>query len=163
MDLFLGEVSREHKDIEIIVFREDQFHLKEYLGNWNLYKVENHKLRNWGNEILNLPVHEIHAFNKQSDQRFEILLNESDGFYWKYRRDLRVKLPLNDIACLTTSGIPYLKPEIILLYKSKDIRPKDQQDFLRILNYISFNQKMWLANALAIQDPEHQWLEKLRE
>lgn len=72
-------------------------------------------------------------------------------------------MPLTEVGSFTASGIPYLNPLIILLYKSKHIRPKDQHDFLRILNYFSFDQKMWLANALAIQDREHQWLEKLRE
>jgi hypothetical protein len=162
VDLYLGNVSRKHDDIEIVVFRKDQTYLKEYFKKWDIEKVEDRELKSWGMEFLNLPIHELHASNKTGD-KFEILINEKEGFEWKYRRDLRVKMPVTEVGRFTTSGLPYLNQVIVLLYKSKHIRPKDQQDFLKVLNEISFNQKMWLANALALKDPEHQWLKKLRE
>ncbi|WP_251040728.1 hypothetical protein [Bacillus sp. ISL-45] len=161
-DLYLGYVSREHKDIEIVVFREDQTFLKDYLGKWNIDKVEDHELKTWGMEFLHLPVHELHPSNKQSGARFEILFNETDGLEWVYRRDSRVKMPLTEVGSFTPSGLPYLNPLIVLLYKSKHIRPKDQQDFLIIYDKLSSKQKNWLSNALVLQDPEHLWLEKLR-
>lgn len=161
MDLYLGKVSREHEDIEIVVFREDQFCLKKYLKKWDMYKVEDRELKPWGTECLKFPIHEVHAFNEQSDNKFEILLNETDGVDWKYRRDLRVKLPLTEVGSFTESGLPYLNPLIVLLYKSKHIRSKDQRDFLKIYDELSIEQKNWLGNALSFQDPKHRWLEKL--
>ena len=34
IDLFLGKETREHKDLEIALFRKDQLNLKEYLKKW---------------------------------------------------------------------------------------------------------------------------------
>lgn len=133
IDLYLGKITREHEDIEIVVFREDQTFLKEYLEEWDMYKVEDRGLKPWGTELLNLPVHEVHASNKQTGDKFEILLNELEGFEWKYRRDFRVKLPLTEVGSFTVSGIPYLKPEIVLLYKSKHIRFKRSAGLLKNL------------------------------
>jgi hypothetical protein len=163
VDLYLGYVSREHGDIEILVYREDQTFLKEYLKKWDIDKVEDRALKPWGIEFLNLPVHELHASNKQSGDRFEILLNETEGLEWVYRRDSRVRMPLTEARSFTASGLPYLNPLIVLLYKSKHIRPKDQRDFLIIYEKLSSKQKNWLSSALVLQDPEHLWLEKLRE
>jgi hypothetical protein len=163
VDLYHGKVTREHEDIEIMVFREDQFFLKEYLNQWDIYKVEDNQLKPWGTEFLNLPVHEVHAFNRKSDEKFEILLNETEKLEWKYRRDVRVKLPLMEVGRYTESGIPFLRPEIVLLYKSKNIRLKDENDFMEIKDKLSLDQKRWISNALTLQDPNHHWLEELRK
>ena len=39
IDLFLQKETRPHDDIEIAIFRHDQFALQNYLQNWNLKKV----------------------------------------------------------------------------------------------------------------------------
>lgn len=65
VDLYLGSVYREHEDIEIVVFRKDQTFLKDYLGKWNIDKVEDRELKPWGMEYLHLPIHELHASNEK--------------------------------------------------------------------------------------------------
>jgi hypothetical protein len=32
IDLFIGSITREHDDIEIVIFREDQYSIQSYLG-----------------------------------------------------------------------------------------------------------------------------------
>lgn len=61
IDLYIGKETREHKDIEIAVFRKDQLFLKDYLSEWEFKKVTKGNFHTWGNEFLELPVHEIHA------------------------------------------------------------------------------------------------------
>ena len=64
IDLYLGKVTRMHKDIEITIFRRDQRELYEYLKDWIFYKVipGKYKRERWErNEWLSLPIHEIHA------------------------------------------------------------------------------------------------------
>lgn len=39
IDLYLNKVTRQHKDIEIGIFRENQNELKKYLADWQFYKV----------------------------------------------------------------------------------------------------------------------------
>ncbi|GHO61437.1 hypothetical protein KSC_003290 [Ktedonobacter sp. SOSP1-52] len=52
---------------------------------------------------------------------------------WLFRRDPRIRRPLAIVGHRTNDGIPYLAPEIQLLYKAKALRPKDEADFARIL------------------------------
>lgn len=58
-------------------------------------------------------------------------------------------------------GIPYLSPEVVLLYKAKDTRAKDQEDFLRVVDSLSSEQKKWLQTAIQLHMPHHKWLELL--
>jgi hypothetical protein len=163
IDLFVGRETRKHEDIEIAILREDQFHLRKYLKEWNVHKVEDNVLKPWGKEYLRSPIHEFHAENKITNEKLEVLINESQKNKWIFRRDLRVTLPLFGVGSYTPIGIgiPYLNPEVVLLYKAKNPRVKDQQDFLSILDKLTIEQREWLHNAIYLQDKQHQWLKML--
>ena len=161
IDLFIGEETREHKDLEIAIFRKDQLHLKSYLNDWDFKKVVKGEFFNWENEFLELPIHELHATNKLNGNKIEVLLNETEDNDWKFRRDVRISAPLNSVWSVSENGIPYLKPEIVLLYKAKNTREKDHQDFRAIKDFLNNEQKQWLRNALELHEPEHKWLEFL--
>ena len=62
-------------------------------------------------------------------QALEILLNEYDRGRWLFRRDPGITRPAKLIAGRSADGVPFLRPEIVLLYKSKDPWPDDQADF----------------------------------
>jgi len=61
----------------------------------------------------------------------------------------------------TPDGIPYLAPELQLLYKAKVPRPKDEADFARILSVLDAQSRQWFAQSLALVHPGHVWLAKL--
>jgi hypothetical protein len=63
----------------------------------------------------------------------------------------------------TSDGIPYLVPEIQLLYKAKGLRPKDEADFRQTLPALSLEQRDWLREALLQAHPQHPWLGRLTE
>ena len=163
IDLFLGQQTRAHDDIEIAVFRKDQIALQEYLSDWNLQKAVGGKLTAWKRgEFLELPVHAIHCFREKAELSFlEVLLNESANGVWQFRRNRRITKPLTEIYQVNDSGIPFLCPEIVLLYKSKAPRPKDERDFSAVGEKLSFEGRQWLKDALLVSDPKHRWLESL--
>ncbi|HEV8160419.1 MAG TPA: hypothetical protein VGP58_15415 [Pyrinomonadaceae bacterium] len=163
IDLYLGKITRPHDDIEIAIFRRDQIALQNYLNGWLLQKAENAVLSTWNqNEFLELPVHAIHCFHETSEpQNFEVLLNESNADEWIYRRNGRVTKSLTEIYLTTNSGIKFLRPEIVLLYKSKNPRAKDEQDFESVVKRLDAESKKWFEDALAICDSKHHWLQKL--
>lgn len=161
IDLFIGKETRHHEDIEIALFRKDQLELKDYLKEWDFKKVIKREFYPWKNEFLELPIHEIHALNKSNGDKLEILLNETTESNWRFRRDFTVSYPRNSVWSHTDTGIPYLNPEIVLLYKAKNTREKDHQDFLTIKKYLDDNKKKWLRNAIQSQEPDHKWLELL--
>lgn len=163
IDLFLERETRPHDDIEIAVFRRDQLILQNYLDGWLLQKAENGVLSDWNKgEFLELPIHVVHCFRENGELRFlEVLLNETSGEDWIYRRDRNIAKPLSKLHLTSNSGVKFLCPEVVLLYKSKNPRRKDERDFQTVVNYLDAESKRWLKNAVASADPSHHWLESL--
>jgi hypothetical protein len=166
IDLFLERETRPHGDIEIAVWRRDQTALYDYLSGWTLQKTSGGKLSAWHRgEVLEPPIHEIHCFSEQAElQQIEVLLNESNKNEWLYRRNKNIRRSLD--KCYSVSGvgeIRYLSPEITLLYKSKNPRDKDEQDFKRVIKHLDVERKTWLKNAIAAStdDGAHSWLKSL--
>jgi hypothetical protein len=81
-----------------------------------------------------------------------------DGDTWICRRAETIRLPYRDIIHHTRDGIPFLAPELVLLFKAKHARPKDQADFEAVLPYLSAAQRGRLAELLSRVHPEHDWL-----
>ena len=163
IDLFLEKETRRHQDIEIAVFREDQIALQNYLNNWLLKKAENGVLSEWKQgEFLKLPVHEIHCFNEKAMPQFlEVLLNETDAENWVYRRNKSITKPLSKLYLTSNSGIKFLRPEVVLLYKSKNPAAKDEWDFHASIKHLETESRDWLRDALSICYSEHLWLKSL--
>jgi hypothetical protein len=111
---------------------------------------------------LELPRHQVHAH--RSDEFIDFLLTEMDGI-WKYRREASIVRSLERASLRTESGIPYLAPEIVLLFKSKNTanqkRLKDPSDFERALPHLEPERRAWLRWALVAASPGHPWIERL--
>ena len=141
IDLFIGRETRRHQDLDIAIFRKDQFHLRDYLHEWKFQKVYNGEFFTWEKEFLELPIHQLNAINPANGAQLEILLNEASNKEWRFRRDLSITLPLSYTWSVSDSGIPYLNPVIVLLYKAKTTRAKDHQDFLAVKDTLDAEQK----------------------
>jgi hypothetical protein len=61
----------------------------------------------------------------------------------------------------TRDGIPYGRPEVVLLYKAKHTRPKDDADFAAVLPRLERERRRWLREALELVHPAHRWLPDL--
>ncbi len=163
IDLYLGKKTRVHKDIEIAIFRQDQKELYEYLNDWTLYKVipGQYKQEKWlRNEWLSLPIHELHTTSPSKEKykiNFEILLNESDHCYWYFRRNQQVKRHLYKIGRIGYQSIPYLSPEIVLLYKAKAPTIYDFHDFIQTIDLLAIEERTWLNKAIGYCYPSHPW------
>jgi hypothetical protein len=156
LDLFLGLASRSHRDIDVAVCRRDQGTLRSHLNSLQVCKVVDGRLVEWHvGEWLALPIHEIHV--RGETVAFELLLNECEGSDWIYRRNERIRRALSS-AIRSAGDLPYLAPEIVLLYKAKAPAEIDQADFQRVSPLLSHAQTRWLSHALSICHPEHPWL-----
>lgn len=163
VDLFLGKLTRPHDDIEVAVFRQDQRALQDCLRGWRLQKVVGGELSAWRRgEWLAPPVHEIHCRNEAAEPAaFEVLLNETSGDDWVYRRDEQVRRPLAQLHLPSDAGVRYLSPEVVLLYKSKNPRDKDERDFAAVVARLDAERRAWLRGAIAACHPGHHWLQRL--
>ena len=165
LDLYLGRVTREHRDIEVAIFREDQHELRGHLAGWRFQKVVKRRSlvrEAWdGREWLSLPIHEIHARGPDENPELEILLNESKEENWVFRRNPSVTLPRSSLGRLARPRVPYLTPEVVLLYKAGHPSAVDEADFAAVGQALDASQRRWLADALAVCYPEHHWLSVL--
>ena len=158
IDLFIGHQTREHKDVEIAIFRQDQLLLQRHLHSWELVKIAAGRKMAWPTgDRLELPLHEIHARSAAGDE-LEILLNEHKNQKWQFRRHLSITRPLGLIGMKTDQGIPFLCPEIVLLYKSKNPRDKDENDFENAIDLILGERRAWLKRSIDQYLPGHDWL-----
>jgi hypothetical protein len=163
IDLFLGNVTRKHTDIEIGIYRRDQQALWRQLPGWSFEKAipraEGTSWMRWTeNEELELPVHQIRAKREAVQSLgFDVFLNERTDTYWFSRRHPGLTRPLAEAEGVGAFGIPILSPEIQLLFKAKQTRAKDQADFEATLPRLTARQRDWLARALREFYPEHFW------
>jgi hypothetical protein len=164
IDMWLGEVTRQHRDLEIAILRDHQIELRDYLQGWRWrIATMDKRLVIWkesNRQMLMLPVHELHASDR-SGKQIEFLLNENDGIDWIYRRNFDVRLNLSKWILHGVNSIPVLCPQIVLLYKSKDPRPEDELDVRTSLERLDEEQRTWLKLALMRTEPHHRWLEVL--
>lgn len=163
IDLYLGEQTRPHEDIEVAIFRKDQTALRDYLDGWSWQKVSGGERAAWRRgEWLESPTHELYCFNETAEpRRLEVLLNESGGGEWVYRRNEKVRRPLAKCQLVRGADIKFLCPEVVLLYKSKSPREKDEQDFQAVAGRLDAERREWLRNAIAACDAGHRWLRSL--
>jgi len=163
IDLFLGETTRPHEDVELAIFRHDQQLIRRHLTEWTFEKVVDGRRIDWlGDEELKLPIHEIHGRSRKDVRlALEFLLNERNGDVWVYRRDSRIRLPLGQAIVLGKGNVPILCPAIVLLFKAKDVRVKDEADFCNVVDGLEHEQCRWLEDALRITHREHPWLTEL--
>ena len=164
IDLFVGRVTREHEDLEVGLFRRDQGALWAYLSGWELCKAQSDQAgAGWvpwhEGEWLELPIHQIRARREGGEPpEFEFFLNDMAGEDWLCRRNTAITRPVAEISRRSSSGIPFIVPEIQLLYKAKWHREKDEHDFQTALSLMSAAQRAWLKAGLEVIHPGDAWL-----
>jgi hypothetical protein len=95
-------------------------------------------------------------------RRIQVMLDEACAGDWVSRRDRRIRRPVASIGSVTADGIPYLAPEIQLLYKARTPRPKDDIDLTVTLPILTQPQRQWLSDALSLAyGPDHAWRARL--
>jgi aminoglycoside-2''-adenylyltransferase len=170
LDLFLGRVTREHHDVDTLVLRSDQRDLRACLRELRPEKIMPHPegLMNQGTlapwkegEWLELPVHQIDVHRDSDGLKFQVMLAESSGADWVYRRNRTITTPLRAMGIEPLWSLPYLAPEIVLLFKAKHLRPHDQLDFRNVAGSLSPDARRWLRHALEVCHPGHEWLRQL--
>jgi len=69
--------------------------------------------------------------------------------------------PVEEVTWLGSDGIRYLLPEIVLVFKARLGRAKDEPDFEATLPTLTRQQRAWMREALAAVVPHHHWLGRL--
>jgi len=167
LDLFHGRQTREHVDTDVVICRPDQGLLFAAFQEWEIYRTHAPGLARWtgGNYLKTTPNVWLRR-DQDSPWSLEVLFLDIEGEEWIYRRNASIRGRIRDIGLVTADGIPYLRPEVQLLYKggSSNIREKDTRDLLNILPILPEAARSWLARSLRVQFPQgHEWLRYIDE
>ncbi len=162
IDAHVGHQTREHGDIDVLVLREDQLALQGRLGGWDLQAADPPgALRPWRpGEVLPEAVHDIWCRRTPtSPWCLQIMVDDAENGLWRYRRDARIRRPVVALdGPASGDGQRVLAPEVQLLHKSRNPRPKDEADLLAVRPSLSPTRKRWLKEALSLVAPGHPWL-----
>jgi hypothetical protein len=167
IDLFLGAERREHEDLEIAVPRAGIDEIVAALQGFEFFAVSVPRpgLVTPLAEVGDAPIDTFHQTWVREPAtglwRLDVFREPSEGDTWICRRDEAIRLPFTEAIERTADGIPYARPEIVLLYKAKHTRPKDEGDFAAVLPRLEPARRRWLAEALDRVHPGHRWLAAL--
>ena len=160
LDLFLGTATRPHQDLDVGLFRRDVLEVLAALPAWEFFEAKNGALTRLG--VGETPAQDVHSLWGRplgTDLwKLELMLDESEDDMWVFRRQPTIRRALSTIVRRNSEDIPYLVPEIQLLYKAKCPRDRDQADFTRIAPCLDSSSRAWLCSALICLDPGHEWL-----
>jgi Aminoglycoside-2''-adenylyltransferase len=166
IDLFLGGERREHEDLEIGVPADRFGEAAAALAGFELFVVGRDPAadRDFATPVAQAGkllerYHQTWVLEREPFVwRLDVFREPSDGDTWICRRDERIRLPYEQLIERTSDGIPYARPEVVLLFKAKAARAKDDDDLAAVLPLLEPARRSWLAAALELVHPGHRWL-----
>ena len=161
LDLFLGRRTREHDDLEIGVPAHRFAEVRDALEDFELVVVGDGKA--WPTTESTLATHRQTWVRERAGApwRLDVFREPWDDDVWVLARDPRIRLSAASLIAYTAEGIPYARPDVVLLLKANASRPKDEIDFATTVPHLDAAQRAWLREALALVHPGHRWLEVL--
>jgi len=106
--------------------------------------------------------HQTWGLDRSANEwRIDVFREPSQNGEWVCRRDARIRLPYDELIERTADGIPHVRPEVVLLFKAKQARPKDESDLAAVLPLLDASRKRQLAEWLELVHPGHFWLPDL--
>jgi len=162
LDLFRGEQTRPHGDLEIAVPAGCFDEIRACFEGYVFDTVSSGRLwRDAAPEVV-AATHQTWLRDPRTDDYLvDVFREPHDGDTWICRHDETIRLPYDAVIRHSAHGIPYLAPEFVLLFKSKHVRPKDRADFAATLPHLDSGQRATLAELLARVRPGHEWLGRL--
>jgi hypothetical protein len=163
IDLFLGGSYRAHDDLEIGVPQARFGEVAAALNDLDFFVVGDG--RAWPLDRAGKQIDEHHqtwARERATGRwRLDVFREPSAHGTWVYRRDHRLQVPYDEVILWTASGIPYARPEVVLVFKAMGRRPKDDADFEAVRPWLGTDARRWLGDALELVAPGHPWRTRL--
>ncbi len=165
LEAFTG-VRRDHEDLDLVVFSHDLDALRAQLG---------HRFHLWSNhggtfrviddeqpEPLD-PLSQVWMReDSRSPWRVDCILNPAREGRWVSRHDDSFEADLVDVTWTGPDGIRYLAPEVALLFKAKQHRPKDDADLAHAWPLLDQEQRGFLRDGVERgYGAGHPWWERL--
>ncbi|MFF0591460.1 nucleotidyltransferase domain-containing protein [Streptomyces sp. NPDC003781] len=162
LDLFRGRQTRAHGDIEIAIPAASFPEVRHRFPGYVFDAVCSGRIWEEATPEVLAAVHQAWLRDPATgNYLLDVFREPHDGDTWICRRDERIRLPYSTIIHHTRDGIPYLAPELVLLFKAEHARRKDQSDFSATVPHMSPAQRETLAELLDLVHPGHPWIADL--
>jgi hypothetical protein len=159
IDLFCGRQTREHGDLEIAVPAADFGVVRDALGGYEFEVVGAGLAWPLDSPAFNVMFQTWVREPGTGVYRLDVFREPQRDGAWVFRRDETIRLPYDRIIRRTADGIPYLVPEVALLFKAKwAAKPKNQADLETVLPLLDRDSARWLRLALGRVHPGHAWI-----
>ena len=164
IDLWLGEQTRDHHDIEVVVRRSDQAAVHAALEHrLELYCIDPPRTgwRPWTGGPIEPPAFQVQARSPTTE--FDLFAETADQTMWHFRRDERITRPVTDVTMYSASGIPVVDRRSSSSTWRRVWRPRTSMTSKwQAFPGWTTTAASWLADALTITLPDHRWIRDLR-
>lgn len=162
LDLWHGQETRAHEDLEFAVLRRDVALFRAALPDLAFCTAHAGVVTHLKDdvpppeEVSQLWGHDRHG----PCWRVDMMIEPGTPATWIFKRDAAIRLPRHDVL-RSAAGIPYLAPEAVLLFKARHLRAKDRADFRCALPSLGSAARARLAGWLDAAHPGHPWRSRL--
>ena len=155
IDLAVGRVTRDHADVDIMLLERDEHALRTDPTQVDVQLIgRDGQPSPWpaGRRPI-AALDRLILHSKNPPLPTEVLLASAVGAFWVYHRGAHyIRRPLADIT-RHRDGIPFLAPEVALLFKSRSNGDKDRHDIETALPALNAEQRSWLQDTLEHMPP----------
>jgi hypothetical protein len=159
LDLYLGKTWRDHEDTDVGINRSSAVALPSILSGWDIHLAAGGRLLPWTGEEPDGDLQQNNLWCRR-DMRgpwvLDVIIGEGNDEVWIYRREPSIRYDWDEAVLRTANGLPYLAPELQLLFKSKNRREKDDIDARMVIPELEDKRRGRLAQLLP---PNHPWHE----
>lgn len=160
LELFCDSAARAHHDLEIAVpaarFEEIEAALPGFawdvVGDGRVWPYPQERAEHFQTWLRD---------PASGDYHLDVFREPHVDDRWVCRRAPSITLPYSELILHTRAGIPYLAPEVVLLFKAKHLRPKDDIDFARVSGAMGTARRSLLRDWLRLVHPGHRWIAEL--
>ncbi|MBO0847811.1 MAG: hypothetical protein J2P22_20610 [Nocardioides sp.] len=156
---------REHEDTDISILSTDVPAFVEFVkGRWHVWNNTGGVIHPLGQRwpAVEQPGNQLWLrADATSPWVLDVPLTPAKDGLWTHKYLPDHVAPVDDVTWIADDGIRYLLPEIVLVYKARLRRPKDEPDFEATLPILTPERREWMRHALRTLVPDHHWLERL--
>ncbi len=163
LDLWHGRLTRQHGDLEFATLPEGIGDCRARLGDLDHFVARDGTLTYLPHgarppdDLTQIWMADMRARR----WRVDMMVERGTEGTWRYKRDPTFCLPRADSVRRTPSGLPYLAPALVLLFKARHRRDKDERDFETALPRLAEAERTALSRWLGRFHPGHGWIRRL--
>jgi len=160
IEAFTG-VPREHEDMDISLMSSDASAFRTFIGDrWNLWNVDDGWFRPFDARYPEIRPDSQLWMRRSATSPWVLdvpITPDTEG-RWTNKRHLTHTERLEDVTWVADDGLRYARPEVSLMFKARQDRPKDVRDAEIARPMLDERARRWLCDTIAQWDPEHPWV-----